>query len=389
MSVANLLLAATFAVCPYNETLCTFSDPNACHVAESVNVTRVPGGVAQCAWSSDVPGQKLIIHSGVKIACHEPGLWISDHQTPACSLAFHFEGGVILRPSASIIAGTVTIVTEGRLVVGSGAHISTDGMGRCGYGDLGDSSSFKWGGAGHGGAGGDCSGTSQGKPGNPFGDASRPWDQEADKADPFKCGCHSYGAGTAESGSYPTSAPGTPIDACCGGGLIVVNASMVQLDGSISADAQKPCIVQLQRPQTPRPPSPTQSLVPSPHAPTHSHPVPRQAAPPPAQDCTHLRQPFLGNATVVTCCDANVYVKPGATGSKDTNYVCQGVGGAAGGSIVLNVDGPIALNGSGAVRARGGNGTAKHTWTKGILYGTSGGGGGRIFMSQVLHRITP
>ena len=98
---------------------------------------------------------------------------------------------------------------------------------------------------------------------------------------------------------------------CCGGGAIVINATEgLQIDGLVTADAQQPCTI--------------------------------------CSASATSGPPRAPSASGLPCCNAE-HVFPGAA--------CEGLGGASGGSIWIMASGEMPINGSGAVFARGGDGT--------------------------------
>ena len=357
--------AASQAGCPVDITkLCTSRANGICHVDSNVTVAEPPYSqlVVQCEWVGD-PGESVIIGEGITVSCLSPAYELEEG---ACSLALSFDGGITLRRGAPLMAGTVNLNTAGRLIVDSLAHISADGMGRCGYQDA--SSAIYWSGAAHGGAGGDCTGSHHSKGGEPFGDATMPYDAWVDRHDPYRCRCRSYGSGTSFDDIV---GPSGKNQVCCGGGMVLVNASAgLQLDGLISADAQRPC--------------------------RKCHMS--------ANGTTDDGTPGNGAAgggglpwdVVLPCCE-----------SWRGSYPCDGLGGASGGTVVVKLDGFVPLNGSGFVKARGGDGTVRTSdldptaaemaersgsrrwprlWANALTRQqkptpTSGGGGGRVYMS--------
>ena len=336
------------------------------------NVSLPPDWL-KCTWASE---GGLELRKGASLTCaSRSSRW---DNSATCELHLAFATGIKLGPSSSILGGTVVLESaRGAVIVAAGAGVSTTGRGVCGGSSsvsvhdrflrrigLGNS------GAGHGGDGGSCNGPG-GRPGEydrkggAYGDALQPeslaanswwWHADEREADAAPL----YGAGSSTQLSRQT-AP----EQCCGGGLILINASGgLELNGLLEANAQRPCHV--------------------------CNPINQVAATPwqsraggadaggggtgaRARAHNHTGREGIGAAGggggrvkpgLLPCCDATI-VMPGQP--------CTGLGGAAGGTIVV-LSGRktlVPLNGTGSVSAQGGDVGAHHARTRQPLHSQS------------------
>ena len=266
-----------------------------------------------------------------------------------CELSFKFSYGITLSSNAQLRGGTVLLSSKyGRISIAAGAQVDVSEHGLCGRDDvvavkpfsarvgLGDS------GAGHGGAGGGCdesSGLPSQHAGRPYGDATDVLAHlhgpaSANPEDPDAI--YLYGSGSALS-TVTFHAP----QQCCGGGLVVVNASQgLQLDGRLLANAQAPCTT-----------DPT--------------------ACPAFADQASDAELDAATSDGLPCCDAALV---------RVTEPCQGLGGASGGTIAVIAGSGVAspLNGTGVVSARGGDGSEYIQQSRKVP--TAGGAGGRVLL---------
>ncbi|KAL1496348.1 hypothetical protein AB1Y20_016304 [Prymnesium parvum] len=152
-----------------------------------------------------------------------------------CSILIDFDGGITVGHAARISAGTVRLRSQrGQLTIASAARVDADGRGSCGR-------TARWAdgwlvtsgdeltGAGHGGNGGQCSGSFPVEGGAAYGDGTDP-----EKRHRHENESALYGSGTEDAFDGSTF--------CCGGGYVHLSAPRLQLDGAASADAQLPCL---------------------------------------------------------------------------------------------------------------------------------------------------
>ena len=347
-----LLLQALPALAGKCPALCdTAATPtdSTCTVTQDI---ALHNPVMSCDWSGDQPTQALVIADNVTVACY----------SPLCTLSFTFDGGISLRPGAKIVGGSVRLTSAGRVEVSSDAVVDAGGMGVCG-----SSASLKpsqpWSGndqigAGHAGYGGGCSQGHQELYGQPYGDGTMP---EWAPLHPLIFGGKSYPDawlyGSGSQGSNGTHR-------CCGGGLVVVSAKAgIQIDGQINANGQRAC---------------------------------RDCS-----DASTLVESALDPPFDTPCCTADELLK-------DQHTMCQGLGGASAGTVVLltpspppSPPGPTSpptssrrskavagalpvwldvprVNGSGTVSANGGAGNRG----VGRAAGSGGGSGGRVQLPE-------
>lgn len=222
----------------------------------------------ECKFSS---AGALLIALNVSISCDFPE---ELGASAPCALTLSFARGVILEPGALVSAASVRLLSPAApVVVSRGAALSATGLGRCS--PTIDLLLETWGkegtGGGHGGGGGGCLNVAGGRP---FGDGTQPWcelpipwlpestddltlfgayaigdvaggvaGEKAGDADMAggAAGEMAGGASAARRGGSVgwRGSPDAPI--CCGGGLVLVNASALTVDGAVSADGQSVC----------------------------------------------------------------------------------------------------------------------------------------------------
>ena len=326
------------------DALCSNPQPASTCVVQGHVV--LPPSWTSCEWSANA---SLEIMQGATIGCANRTARSAYKKQYAdvttCEIVFKFDEGISIGTLVSIRAGTVVLESSnGHIAISEGAMISTTGSGLCGGIDLAHIDPFTHpfgfgdGGAGHGGDGGTCTGSEHPPGMNNFGQvygmAAAAGLTHPERPEPsWRYQGHVpyyadlYGVGT----SLGWSQASFDKRRCCGGGVILLNASRgVQLDGTLTADAQEPCSI-------------CSGGIPPPGGPT-------------------------------ACCDLAMVT---------AEQPCHGLGGASGGTIAVhggNVMDP--LNGTGTISATGGDGHTYLFAASNKTSPTAGGSGGRLQLSR-------
>ena len=298
-----------------------------------------------------------------------------------CELHFAFSNGISLGEGSSLRGGAVTLSSDrGRVSIGAGAVVDVSGNGLCGRDDVSSIKPYSQatglgnGGAGHGGNGGSCSERTsvpgEMYTGSAFGDATdviadlksqgtgRPQDPDLMRL---------YGTGSALSRNQFHAK-----QQCCGGGLILINASKgLQLDGVLQSNAQAPCTTDAS--QCPTYASAIWPVGTQRHDGQHGQGWQHGRG--------HWREQTRDEQTRIPlrqrdsehlpCCDASLVLREAQ---------CSGLGGASGGTVAVIAGHGAAppLNGTGAVYARGGDASAY--LSQPVSSPTAGGAGGRVLL---------
>ncbi|KAL1526775.1 hypothetical protein AB1Y20_015471 [Prymnesium parvum] len=253
----------------------------------------------QCEWRSS---GALVLTEGARLSCEYP-YW--DASAPPCSITLAFDAGITLSNGSSIAASHVQLLSLADILIHAGAAVSADGLGSCGVG-----ASLTMEGAAHAGQGGACGRrTAQihHVEHAAYGSAIAPIPTQGEAFQAFGRGVLWVTEGSEER-------------FCCGGGYVLVRSTrgFVRVDGSLSADGEKPCL-----------------------------------------HC--INASFHGVPSGCACCETSFLQRK-----------CYGGSGGAGGTVAVVAH---TLNGSGAVRANGADADAfcePHAGARG------GGGGGRL-----------
>ena len=286
-----------------------------------VNVTHhyaAYEGPLHCKFGSNK--LKLWVKSTGAIQCSAPCLEPDAYEpydalACGCSISLTFPMGVWLDPNAVIQAAVVNVsAVQGRITVMKNASIRSDGLGQCGRAEsrpYEQGYGMGSGGAGHAGGGGACQ-NGNGRTGAGYGDATSPNSGMWEQH-----GRHRVEAQPGPffgSGTYQEPQTNTTQARCCGGGVIALEAGPTREQG-VQLDGTISADGQ------------------PPRTPGHPHPQPESSLP------------------------------------------CANLGGAAGGTVILHVDGKVPfVNGTGGVFARGADADQASNQAAG------GGSGGRVHM---------